>query len=66
MNLKHPYARKDFSKQTNPFPEEYTNVFLCEDALQALKRLPDNSVDMVITSPPYNFGKEYDTIDDEQ
>lgn len=29
------------------------------DSLQLLKRLPDNSVDLVITSPPYSTLKTY-------
>jgi adenine-specific DNA-methyltransferase len=32
----------------------------CADALESLKALPDASVDLVITSPPYNIGKEYE------
>lgn len=32
-----------------------------KDALKFLKSLPDNSVNLVITSPPYNIGKKYET-----
>lgn len=32
----------------------------CADALQSLRELPDESVDLVVTSPPYNIGKEYE------
>ena len=32
-----------------------------KDALAFLKELPDDSVNLVITSPPYNIGKEYET-----
>ena len=32
-----------------------------EDALRTLRGLPDNSVQLVLTSPPYNIGKEYET-----
>lgn len=32
-----------------------TNVIYNEDCLKTLERLPDNSVDIVITSPPYNM-----------
>ena len=27
-----------------------------EDCLEGMKRIPDESVDLVVTSPPYNFG----------
>lgn len=31
------------------------------DSLGYLKKMPDNSVDLIVTSPPYNVGKEYET-----
>lgn len=31
------------------------NKIYNEDCLEGMKRMPDNSVDMIITSPPYNF-----------
>ncbi len=31
----------------------------CGDSEELLSRLPDHSVDIVLTSPPYNFGLEY-------
>ena len=33
-----------------------TDVIYNGDCIQGLKRLPDNSVDIVVTSPPYNIG----------
>ena len=33
----------------------------CENAMDFCKTLPDNSVKLIITSPPYNIGKEYET-----
>lgn len=33
----------------------------CRDALDFCKELPDGSVKLLITSPPYNIGKEYET-----
>lgn len=35
--------------------------YVKEDALEFLKKLPDASVQLVVTSPPYNIGKEYET-----
>ena len=35
--------------------------YSCENALEFSRKLPDNSVKLVITSPPYNIGKEYET-----
>lgn len=33
----------------------------CRDALEFSKSLPPESVKLIITSPPYNIGKEYET-----
>ncbi len=35
------------------------NKIICGDAELVLKKFPDNCVDIIITSPPYNFGLEY-------
>ena len=40
------------------------NQIICNDALTALKDIDDNSVDVVLTSPPYNFDMEYDEHND--
>jgi len=34
------------------------------DCLEGMKQLPDESVDLVVTSPPYNEGKEYGNYND--
>lgn len=34
------------------------------DSLVVLKTLPNDSVDLVVTSPPYNCGIKYDGYDD--
>ncbi|HZL44346.1 MAG TPA: site-specific DNA-methyltransferase [Verrucomicrobiae bacterium] len=35
-----------------------------QDCIQAMKELPDESVDIVVTSPPYNLGIQYDHYKD--
>jgi site-specific DNA-methyltransferase (adenine-specific) len=37
----------------------FVNRIVCADAHQALARIPDRSIDLIITSPPYNFGHAY-------
>ena len=32
-----------------------------KDALKFMRSLPEGSVKLIITSPPYNIGKEYET-----
>ena len=59
------YARNSsFSKDNNEVPKEYENRIINADAEPVLKQLPDNCIDLVITSPPYNFGLGYDTSSD--
>lgn len=45
-------------------PQDYINKIICGDSEEILKQLPDNCVDLIITSPPYNFGMPYDKYDD--
>jgi len=37
----------------------FVNRIICADALEALAPIPDQSIDLIITSPPYNFGHAY-------
>jgi DNA modification methylase len=43
----------------NPVPPEAVNRLYCKSA-EAMSELPDHSVHLMITSPPYNVQKEYD------
>jgi DNA modification methylase len=59
------YAQENsFKKENKNFPEEYVNKILVGDSEVILKNIPDNSVDLVFTSPPYNFGLEYESNED--
>ena len=40
-----------------------TNQVYNLDCLELLKRLPNNSVDLIVTDPPYNIGKDFDNED---
>jgi len=44
----------------NRVPEEFLDKIVLGDAREVLKKLPENSIHLMITSPPYNVGKEYD------
>ena len=37
------------------FKKKYTNKIVCGSAVDVMKELPDSSVDLIITSPPYNL-----------
>jgi site-specific DNA-methyltransferase (adenine-specific) len=43
----------------NHIPRESLNKIFCKSSEQ-LEELPDNSIHLMVTSPPYNVGKEYD------
>lgn len=67
---KNIYNGFNLPKKINYFQEEipsqYLNKIYCKSS-ENMDELPDNSVNLMITSPPYNVGKEYDndlTIDE--
>jgi DNA modification methylase len=43
----------------NLVPQEYLDQLLCKSS-EHMDELPDNSVHLMVTSPPYNATKEYD------
>jgi adenine-specific DNA-methyltransferase len=45
-----------------PFPKkgEPKAVVACEDNLSFMRKLPNESMHLIVTSPPYNIGKEYE------
>src|SRR6266702_362201 len=36
-------------------PPEYRDRIVCGDVLDVLRKLPDECIDLVVTSPPYNL-----------
>jgi len=47
------------NKTENEFPNELLNSIICGTS-EKMTEIPDNSVHLMITSPPYNVTKEYD------
>lgn len=43
----------------NYIPSECTDKIFCKSS-EKMEELPDNSIHLMVTSPPYNVGKEYD------
>lgn len=39
--------------------EEYINKIFNEDVMKDIKRIPDESIDLIIADPPYSLGKDY-------
>jgi site-specific DNA-methyltransferase (adenine-specific) len=44
--------------------EDLINKIICADCLDVLKTMPDKSIKLSITSPPYNIGIDYDQYED--
>ncbi|MCK9376570.1 MAG: site-specific DNA-methyltransferase, partial [Syntrophobacterales bacterium] len=42
-----------------PVPPELLNTILVKSS-EAMEEIPDDSIHLMVTSPPYNVGKEYD------
>lgn len=43
--------------------QEYINQVVCGDCVEVMKHFDDNSIDMVLTSPPYDNLRTYDGYD---
>ena len=50
---------KDVEYVENQINPQNINKVFCKSS-EAMSELPDNSVHLMVTSPPYNVGKEYD------
>jgi len=47
------------SEIENSIPSEVLDKILCQDSTD-MSNIPDSSIHLMVTSPPYNVGKEYD------
>jgi DNA modification methylase len=50
----------------NPLPDKFKNKIITGDSEFVLKEFPDNCVDLIFTSPPYNFGRKYEDYNDKK
>ncbi len=54
-----------FNVENTEFPPKCENKIICGDSEEVLKKLPENCIDLIVTSPPYNFGLDYADSKDE-
>lgn len=59
LRLGYEAFAKEFPRENVVLPDEFCNQIICGDSAETLQRLPDNCIDIVVTSPPYNFGLAY-------
>jgi site-specific DNA-methyltransferase (adenine-specific) len=52
-------AKASLHASETPEVEPYLDRIICGDAAEILAAIPSESIDLVITSPPYNFGHAY-------
>lgn len=52
-------SEKNVKHFENNIPEQNINKIFCKSS-EKMDELPDNSVHLMVTSPPYNVSKEYD------
>jgi hypothetical protein len=62
--LGYEYYQKHFSEKNNEIPAEVINKIHCSDSFMFMQKLPDNCIDLIVTSPPYNFGINYNNTND--
>lgn len=53
------FMRQTSATQPPPELSQFLNKIFAEDAETFLSKLPENSIDIIVTSPPYNFGLDY-------
>lgn len=62
--LAYEYYKKEFKNTNNELNKTFINKIHCADSLELIKKFPDNCIDIVLTSPPYNFGINYENTND--
>ncbi|MEM3860392.1 MAG: site-specific DNA-methyltransferase [Candidatus Micrarchaeaceae archaeon] len=54
-----PKEKDDIDFHENPLPESSLDKIFCKSS-EKMTELPDSSIHLMVTSPPYNVGKLYD------
>ena len=55
-----PALRKDTAANVIPFKRPLNSVIECQDNLEFMRSLKNESMHLIVTSPPYNMGKAYE------
>ena len=54
------YGSVSFEKYLSSLKKEFSNIQIKQgDSLNLIKDLENESIDLIITDPPYNLGKDY-------
>ena len=65
MSIKYDFSQSLFAPEKDleiktSFSEENRVTLYLGDCLDFLRQIPDKSIQLIVTSPPYNIGKEYE------
>ncbi len=58
------FTENIFDKTNVELPQVFENQIVCAESKEFLKNLPPNCIDLILTSPPYNFGLNYSENND--
>lgn len=42
------------------YPDDFLNKIICGDCIEIMKQIPENSIDLIVTSPPYDDLRTYE------
>lgn len=45
----------DRIRETMKWPTDFINKIICGDAIKMMRKIPQGSIDLIVTSPPYNI-----------
>ena len=54
-NIREPKDLQVVEEKILHFPNDFFNKIICGDVIEVMKKIPTGSIDLVITSPPYNL-----------
>jgi site-specific DNA-methyltransferase (adenine-specific) len=54
-----PIEKTKDAIKTSDYLKKWTNTIQCMDCVEGMRKLPDNSIDLIVTSPPYDGIRTY-------
>ena len=59
--MNHLTEPNTLSQISRSLPSKHFPVLVCKDNMEFMRTLPDKKFHLIVTSPPYNLGKEYES-----